>query len=275
MSNSNVAIFSATARKPFTGMSLDGVIAAVLPATITGAVKPSDIHLNGNTVAASLGGALTPVAFATGAAWIIARHAHGAKITVMTDGINEAVKAAIVESCHGLSIGRGIDAQDLRVRIKSAFAALLALPSKREKAIVNTSTSTSTSTDTTADTTADTTTDTTADTTVDTVEEIELVDVHVTQVHGNEGLIAAESAHDVAWAMYGDQMAIAHHAAIVTSEQEAEHQARVDAGFRSLNAEVAGLRALLDQIAECTTIKAVHAVLLVAGIKPVKAKKAA
>lgn len=134
---SNIVVFSKSARKSFSALTLDKALSAILPdvtfADDSAKIKASALHMTDEMVRSSLGASLNPVGFANSAAYVLCRFAYGSKINTLLDGTSDAPSHAIAAAASQIKFGAGVTVSELKSAVRMAFGNLLALPQVKPK----------------------------------------------------------------------------------------------------------------------------------------------
>ena len=124
-----VTVPSSTA-KLITGVNVAGIIQSVLPAGITGIIKPRDISMSHETARAAIGAKASPKAIIVGLSYLTLAYAYGqGKPETLTKGCPAWSVHGLSLACQYFKAGAGnVTVDALATAVQSAVDTLLTLP---------------------------------------------------------------------------------------------------------------------------------------------------
>lgn len=132
----SIVTVPASTSKLITGVNVAGIIQSVLPAGITGTIKPRDISMSHETARAAIGAKASPKAIIVGLSYLTLAYAYGqGKPETLTKGCPAWAAHGLDLACQYFKAGAGgvtIDA--LSTAVQSAVDTLLTLPKPPAKA---------------------------------------------------------------------------------------------------------------------------------------------
>lgn len=127
--NSIVTVPASTS-KLITGVNVVGIIQSVLPAGITGIIKPRDISMSHETARAAIGAKASPKAIIVGLSYLTLAYAYGqGKPETLTKGCPAWAAHGLSLACQYFKAGAGnVTVDALATAVQSAVDTLLTLP---------------------------------------------------------------------------------------------------------------------------------------------------
>lgn len=128
-SKSIVTIPTSTS-KLITGVNVAGIVQSVLPAGITGTIKPRDISMSHETARAAIGAKASPKAIIVGLSYLTLAYAYGqGKPETLTKGCPAWAVNGLSLACQYFKAGAGnVTVDALSTAVQSAVDTLLTLP---------------------------------------------------------------------------------------------------------------------------------------------------
>lgn len=131
----SIVTIPASTSKLITGVNVAGIVQSVLPAGITGTIKPRDISMSHETARAAIGAKASPKAIIVGLSYLTLAYAYGqGKPETLTKGCPTWAVHGLSLACQYFKAGAGnVTVDALSTAVQSAVDTLLTLP-KPEKA---------------------------------------------------------------------------------------------------------------------------------------------
>lgn len=126
----SIVTVPASTSKLITGVNVAGIIQSVLPAGITGTIKPRDISMSHETARAAIGAKASPKAIIVGLSYLTLAYAYGqGKPETLTKGCPAWAVHGLSLACQYFKAGAGnVTVDALSTAVQSAVDALLTLP---------------------------------------------------------------------------------------------------------------------------------------------------
>ena len=125
--------------KVITGVNVAGIIQSVIPAGITGTIKPRDISMSHETARAAIGAKASPKAIIVGLSYLTLAYAYGqGKPETLTKGCPAWAAHGLTLACDYFKAGAGnVTVDALATAVQSAVDTLLTLPKPAKAKAVN------------------------------------------------------------------------------------------------------------------------------------------
>ena len=129
----------ASTSKLITGVNVAGIIQSVIPAGITGTIKPRDISMSHETARAAIGAKASPKAIIVGLSYLTLAYAYGqGKPETLTKGCPAWAVHGLSLACQYFKAGEGnVPVYALAIAVQSAVDTLLTLPKPAKAKAVN------------------------------------------------------------------------------------------------------------------------------------------
>lgn len=126
----SIVTIPASTSKLITGVNVAGIIQSVIPAGITGIIKPRDISMSHETARAAIGAKASPKAIIVGLSYLTLAYAYGqGKPETLTKGCPEWAVHGLSLACQYFKGGAGnVTVDALATAVQSAVDTLLTLP---------------------------------------------------------------------------------------------------------------------------------------------------
>lgn len=126
----SIVTIPSTTSKLITGVNVAGIIASVLPAAITGIIRPRDISMSHETARAAIGAKASPKAIIVGLSYLTLAFAYGqGKPETLTKGCPAWAVHGLSLACQYFKAGAGnVTVDSLSTAVQSAIDTLLTLP---------------------------------------------------------------------------------------------------------------------------------------------------
>lgn len=136
---SSIVTIPASTSKLITGVDVGGIIQSVIPAGITGTIKPRDISMSHETARAAIGAKASPKAIIVGLSYLTLAHAYGqGKPDVLAKGCPTWAAHGLELACQYFKAGAGnVTVDALSTAVQSAVDTLLTLPKPIKAKSVN------------------------------------------------------------------------------------------------------------------------------------------
>ena len=136
---SSIVTVPSSVSKVITGVNVAGLIHSVIPAEITGTIKPRDISMSHETARAAIGAKASPKAVIVGLSYLTLAHAYGqGKPETLTKGCPAWAAHGLELACQYFKAGAGnVTVDALATAVQSAVDKLLALPKPAKAKAVN------------------------------------------------------------------------------------------------------------------------------------------
>ena len=135
----SIVTVPASTSKLITGVNVAGIIQSVLPAGITGTIKPRDISMSHETARAAIGAKASPKAIIVGLSYLTLAYAYGqGKPETLTKGCPSWAIHGLELACQYFKAGAGnVTVDALSTAVQSAVDTLLTLPKPAKAKAVN------------------------------------------------------------------------------------------------------------------------------------------
>ena len=135
----SIVTIPASTSKLITGVNVAGIIQSVIPAGITGTIKPRDISMSHETARAAIGAKASPKAIIVGLSYLTLAYAYGqGKPETLTKGCPTWAAHGLTLACDYFKAGAGgVTVDALATAVQSAVDKLLALPKPIKAKVVN------------------------------------------------------------------------------------------------------------------------------------------
>ena len=135
----SIVSIPASTSKLITGVNVAGIIKSVIPAGITGIIKPRDISMSHETARAAIGAKASPKAIIVGLSYLTLAFAYGqGKPETLTKGCPAWAIHGLTLACQYFKAGVGnVTVDALATAVQSAVDTLLTLPKPVKAKAVN------------------------------------------------------------------------------------------------------------------------------------------
>ena len=126
----SIVTIPASTSKIITGVNVAGIIQSVIPAGITGTIKPRDISMSHETARAAIGAKASPKAIIVGLSYLTLAYAYGqGRPETLTKGCPAWAAHGLALACQYFKAGAGdVPVYALALAVQSAVDTLLNLP---------------------------------------------------------------------------------------------------------------------------------------------------
>ena len=135
----SIVTIPASTSKLITGVNVAGIVQSVIPAGMTGIIKPRDISMSHETARAAIGAKASPKAIIVGLSYLTLAFAYGqGKPETLTKGCPAWAAHGLALACDCFKAGAGnVTVDALSTAVQSAVDTLLTLPKPAKAKAVN------------------------------------------------------------------------------------------------------------------------------------------